>query len=168
MWVLWAWPQMLNIHMKFFSSISNKNTLLSRSVYIISFIDLSLPWAGVHLTYQSSSYPPKKRKNKNKDMRISWGKLSCLALRRAGWGEITSPSTTTWKEIITRWVLIWFFRWEVTLQGISPSKLCQGKFWLDIRKNFITERAIRHWNRTSREVMEVLSLVIEETRGHSP
>jgi len=25
-------------------------------------------------------------------------------------------------------------------------KLCQGRFRLDIQKNFFTERAVRHWN----------------------
>jgi len=46
------------------------------------------------------------------------------------------------------------------LSSLENRRLRQGKFRLDIRNHFFTERAVKHWNRLPREEVDAPNLSV--------
>lgn len=123
-----------------------KRSTASKPREVIIPLCLALVWP--HLGYCVQFWAPQYS-----PIRRGWERLRCLVWRRGGREATSQLSAASWGGEAQSEVPA-SAPWEVMTGCTGTAQSYQEWFRLDIRRNFLTVRVVKHWDRFPREVAD--------------
>ncbi|KAK4828923.1 hypothetical protein QYF61_001544 [Mycteria americana] len=151
----WQCAQVTKKANSILACIRNSGASGTREVIVPLYSALVRP----HLDYCKSNKAGEGSKNKSCEEQLRELELFRLGERRLT-GELMALCNYLLKGGCSEVGVGLFSQVAGNRTSRNGLKLRQGRFTLDMRKNFLTERVIKHWNRLPREVVESPSLEV--------